>query len=265
MNGVTLPVGDFEHAGLAVEAATVTVEPTGDPGPDRQVVAVETTHGWTYRFQRFHDDEPVTFRDKINPDGEVTTTRGRLPTCVEDYAHAVGQGEIERQGATQAEVDAAIEAAEAAMTDGGRDRPDPMDVPGFDRATGVDDPTPRAEYGDQGATWAELAGEAPPDDEPGPAHRFREDLQRGGEPFPTDRLQAFGEWTVEAVGGGACLAHGDRWLLLDLPDDVDAAGDPEFPDAVLTEAHDRGLRVSAILWRYGAVRFEDPEVRGADR
>lgn len=28
-------------------------------------------------------------------------------------------------------------------------RPDPHDVPGFDRATGIDDPTPRHEYHDE--------------------------------------------------------------------------------------------------------------------
>lgn len=30
-----------------------------------------------------------------------------------------------------------------------RNQPDPHDVPGFHRATGIDDPTPRAEYRDE--------------------------------------------------------------------------------------------------------------------
>lgn len=30
-----------------------------------------------------------------------------------------------------------------------QEQPDPHDVPGFSRATGVDDPTPRAEYRDE--------------------------------------------------------------------------------------------------------------------
>lgn len=31
----------------------------------------------------------------------------------------------------------------------GHNQPDPNDVPGFNRATGIDDPTPRAEYRDE--------------------------------------------------------------------------------------------------------------------
>lgn len=89
-------------------------------------------------------------------------------------------------------------------------------------------------------------------------HQVRESVQIGGTPFPTDRLMQFAGDAIDAVGGGQVLAHGETWLLLDLPDDVDAHDDPEFPEAILDDAHDRGLRVGGILWRYGVVRFEDP-------
>lgn len=135
---------------------------------------------------------------------------------------------------------------------------------------GIIDGDPKAVNADHPQTedrlvCAECANRYDRADDVAPRHRFREALERGGEPFPTDRLREFGEWAVEAVDGGNCLAHGEAWLLLDLPDENDGVPDhpvdhPVFPREVLDEAHDRGLRVSAVLWRYGAVEFQDPAI-----
>jgi hypothetical protein len=35
----------------------------------------------------------------------------------------------------------------------GHNQPDPHDLPGFDRATNIDDPTPRHEYRDEPPRW----------------------------------------------------------------------------------------------------------------
>ena len=50
---------------------------------------------------------------------------------------------------------------------GGERGPEPHDVPGFDRAVGIDDPVPDAEYGDQGTRPERSAtdgGDPPVDD-----------------------------------------------------------------------------------------------------
>lgn len=50
---------------------------------------------------------------------------------------------------------------------GGEHGPDPHDVPGFDRAVGIDDPVPDAEYGNRGTRPERRAadGENPPVDD----------------------------------------------------------------------------------------------------
>lgn len=66
------------------------------------------------------------------------------------------------------------------MTGGERD-PDPHDVPGFDRAIGIDDPVPDAEYGDQEVRPERSAadgGNPPVDDLHGALLKAKHELQQ---------------------------------------------------------------------------------------
>jgi hypothetical protein len=133
-------VGDVPQVGRGKTATTATLhlEAREGPTPPRRVVTILTDDGAEYRFQRYGPSEFLSPLDRKLPDGPRKPGITRIPNHVKRVRRAIHDGEVvadpsdladarrqvgQRQGATDAEVRAAVEAAEAdekaVVTDGG--------------------------------------------------------------------------------------------------------------------------------------------------
>lgn len=78
--------------GKRVAEATLTIraDPDGpETAPNRHVVAVTTTDGTTYRFQRYGFDEPLSFYEREHADGRLFRKRSPAPANVLAVVEAI--------------------------------------------------------------------------------------------------------------------------------------------------------------------------------
>lgn len=83
-----------EGSGKKVVDARLRLEERHGPTPARHVVALETRDGAVYRFQRYGTDEYLAFYNRQNPDGSEFRRRAALPEHVQAVRRAIMDREV---------------------------------------------------------------------------------------------------------------------------------------------------------------------------
>lgn len=123
---VPVGLGEWEPAnevGKRVDDVRVLYYETLHPQLEKRVVEVETVDGCVYRFQRFHEDERLSFYNRENEDGDEFRREARLPENVRALRDAISDGELtaDKQARANAE-QPEHQAVQVARADGGIDQ-----------------------------------------------------------------------------------------------------------------------------------------------